>query len=110
LGGLLKAAHAARVRVRAIDHVAAHQREAQRLATMNTHAESVVRGDAGRGQGKYLMLVGHAHSTTRPGDEHSVKGGITGSVPGLSQMLGIPAVEVEKRIPREPKVPRRKKR
>lgn len=100
--GILAAARQSGVRVRAADTLAADDPGnagqdglAVRLATMNQFAMEQVQSDRGRRGGKYVMLVGGAHNNTQPGNAYAQSLGINGSVPGLSQMLNIPAVKVD---------------
>jgi hypothetical protein len=105
--GILTAAKQHGVRVRAADTLAAStpanangQGGPVRLATMNQFAMEQVQGDQRPGNGKYLMLVGRHHSNTQRGNPYAQGLGINGSVPGLSQMLNIPAVTIDPRTGR----------
>ena len=52
----------------------------------------VADGKKGRSGGKYVVLAGKAHSNTKPLRKNNV--GFDSSIPGLSQLLDIPALHV----------------
>ncbi|MFE7675457.1 hypothetical protein ACFU5N_25005 [Streptomyces albidoflavus] len=91
------------IRVRGIDGMPARkvpgpEMKHRRAASMNTYAEQVVRGDrAGREDpGKYLMELGTAHGAAHRSDSGapvSFDGQEFPAVfPGMSELLGVPAV------------------
>lgn len=92
LRGVLESAKANQIRVVGIDDALTNGKSTgkldleERVAMMNPFAEHVIRTDTGRAGGKYVILVGQAHNNT-----HAGKGG---GIPGLSQLLEIPAVTV----------------
>ncbi|MCC5946733.1 MAG: hypothetical protein JJT94_17505 [Bernardetiaceae bacterium] len=59
----------------------------ERVANMNLATKKIIEGDDKR-MGKYLMLLGAAHSQTHQGK--------TKGVAGLSQMLEVPSIKVTK--------------
>jgi hypothetical protein len=76
----------------------ADQREMAREITMNQFAHETITADAGRrGQGKYVVFGGGAHSVVRAHRENDF--GAQGRVPGLSEMLNIPAFTAERPAP-----------
>jgi hypothetical protein len=89
--------------VKAIDSLAAtsrpyggdsNTRDMARELAMNQYAANTVRGDKGRSKGsKYIILAGRAHSNTQEHRGNTL--GMTDGVPGLSQLLGVPAVHTE---------------
>lgn len=88
LRGILETAKANDVRVVGIDDIYAKDSShpspgVVRTARMNTLAHDIITNDAARANGKYMALVGSAHSNTH-----------AGGIPGLSQMLNIPATQV----------------
>lgn len=86
LRAVLENAKANGLRVVGIDDAFAKGPPAEkRVKLMNTFAESVIRSDQGRGDGKYVILVGAAHNQTHEGKQ--------AGVPGLGQVLEIPTVE-----------------
>jgi hypothetical protein len=92
------------LRVKSIDSLAAtsrpygqnqHNRDMARELAMNEYAATTIRQDKERSKkSKYVVLAGRAHSNTQPLRDNEL--GITGAVPGLSQLLDIPAVHVPK--------------
>lgn len=100
---LLGAARQHGVRVRGIDSVAAASPETSergsepiRDVLMNTFGEETIRQDSrARGpRSKYVILAGRAHNVEQEGTEFSRKQGFEGRIPGFSQLLDIPAVQV----------------
>jgi hypothetical protein len=70
-------------------------RDMARELAMNEYAANTIRGDKGRSKGsKYVILAGRAHSNTQKYRPNTL--GMTRGVPGLSQLLDVPAVHVEK--------------
>jgi hypothetical protein len=105
LRSVFETAKANKVRVVGIDDAAASGRSTgkfipeERAAMMNPYAEHVVRSDEARQDGKYVVLVREAHNNTHPGRR--------GGVPGVSQLLEIPAVMVgpDGKLVRQPEDP-----
>lgn len=93
LGDMLVAARANNIRVVAIDDAIAETERAQRLesdqrfareraARMNYVSADIINADgAARGSGRYVVLVGAAHSHTHPE-----------GIPGMAQLMNVPAV------------------
>ncbi len=90
---MLLAAKTHGMRVVGIDSLTASKKPGtERALTMNLVAHDVIESDRAQGHmGKYILLVGAAHAHTHgknPAQE------INSAVPGLSQLLSIPAVKV----------------
>lgn len=88
LRAILETAKANGVRVVGIDDIYAKNKNhasppVARTARMNTLAHDIIMNDGARAGGKFMVLVGSAHSNTH-----------AGGIPGLSQMLNVPATKV----------------
>jgi hypothetical protein len=90
--------------VKSIDSLAAtsrpyggnqENRDVARELAMNEYAFTTIRHDKERTKkSKYVILAGRAHSNTQPHRANEL--GATAAVPGLSQLLNIPAVHMPK--------------